>query len=554
MAVIEKGFGITHEYEGAKLKHTLKTTTVKEWVGDVDSNITYSPGGDDEYSDVTVAGQNYSNSKINDISYDYAGNQVLKTTVVETKIEPEDDCEGPCGLKKSDFDEYSDSVTFQKGKDSISFTRDITIKISKDSDIVSSPSSPNNSAAMDLAVDCAASAMSDNSGLSSSDPQISKMIDDAKASCGDGGFDSSVNENIDHSNCSVSMSKTVTKNLGACDSDCSSSKSTSVSYDQNGLVSISLSGDIKGEKQDYECDSNGMPIKIIKTKGEYAAECFDLLDLDAMLLEKYEAHSQEACEDDVCLAFKRQSKSKNICEPEGTISWSISASEEELSEANGNKEKIKDKESKNGCLISISRNFEFSVKVKDGFTVPLTPIYLKGDCSAFLDGAGGTTPVAASAALLDLLGGVDMNPPAGFFGPLSMSMTISPEQGSLTGTIAFDNDPAHDPAKITNNGVIKSETKTTTVCPQEFNIDKRVIACGLGATDKISVGGPGSTKVCKDVEVFPCGEAADVIAAVDITSSGLVVEDSFSINVTEGAKTGSACKKWHTDQDLKGVC
>jgi hypothetical protein len=133
-------------------------------------------------------------------------------------------------------------------------------------------------------------------------------------------------------------------------------------------------------------------------------------------------------------------------------------------------------------------------------------------------------------------------------------MTISPEQGSLTGTIAFDNDPAHDPAKITNNGVIKSETKTTTVCPQEFNIDKRVIACGLGATDKVSVGGPGSTKVCKDVEVFPCGEAADVIAAVDITSDGLVVEDSFSINVTEGAKTGSACKKWHTDQDLKGIC
>ena len=148
---------------------------------------------------------------------------------------------------------------------------------------------------------------------------------------------------------------------------------------------------------------------------------------------------------------------------------------------------------------------------------------------------------------------LDTSPPAGFFGPLSMSVTVSPDQGSLTGSVNFDNDPAHDPAKMPANGVIKSQTTTKTVCPQQQNKSKRNVPCGA-AMEVIKIGGPGSTKVCKDVETFPCAEAADVIDALDVNADGLVVEDSFSISVSDGAKTGSACKKWHTDQDLRGTC
>ena len=68
----------------------------------------------------------------------------------------------------------------------------------------------------------------------------------------------------------------------------------------------------------------------------------------------------------------------------------------------------------------------------------------------------------------------------------------------------------------------------------------------------MSYGQPGSTKKCLDVEFFPCAKEDDVIAALNVTSNGLVVEDSMSVSISDGAKTGSACKRWHTDQDLRG--
>ena len=44
--------------------------------------------------------------------------------------------------------------------------------------------------------------------------------------------------------------------------------------------------------------------------------------------------------------------------------------------------------------------------------------------------------------------------------------------------------------------------------------------------------------------------------AIDLTAPGgsVVVEDTFSVSVSEGAKTGSACIKYHTPDDLKGQC
>lgn len=545
--IVEKGYSFSNEFDGAKLKKSIKKTVIKEWVGAATTNInTNINGGDNEYGDITVAGQGYSNAKILNVSYEFRGDQAIKVTEVEQKIDTSG-CPGPCGLPKNAIEDYSDSVSVEKGKDSMSFTRSISIKMSNDSSLVSSPSSPSGSSLIDLAISCVKTTLASGSSASSTDPQIQQMIQEASDACGDGKFDSSVNENIDREACAVSVSKTTSKKLGTCDSNCSASSSTSISYDDSGLVSISVSGDVKGEKEDYECDPSGIPIAISKTKMEYAEECFSGIDLDSKLISLYTAHQKESCESDVCLALRRQSKSKTVCRKEGTISYSISAAEEEVNEDSAKgKSKVKDKESKNGCLTTISRNFEFTVPVKDGNVVQQNPIYLSGDCSSVLN--AGSSSKNATTALMGKFGSMDTSAPAGFFGPLSMSLSVS--EGSLTGSVSFDNDPANDPANSNNNGMIKSSTTTTTTCPQEINTKTQSIPCGEDLEIK-TAGAPGSTKICKDVEVFHCGTAADVIGALDIDGgNGTVVEDSFSLSVSDGAKSGSACKKFHTDADL----
>ena len=137
-----------------------------------------------------------------------------------------------------------------------------------------------------------------------------------------------------------------------------------------------------------------------------------------------------------------------------------------------------------------------------------------------------------------------------------MSINISPTSGSVSGSVNFDNSPANDPSKHGGKGMIKKLTTTTTVCPQETDEKNVASGCAAGGQPlkKTSIGAPGSTKVCKDVEVYPCGTAEDVLDAIDIQADGTVIEDSFSISLSDGAKTGSACKKWHTDADLKGAC
>lgn len=394
--------------------------------------------------------------------------------------------------------------------------------------------------------------MKDTSGFSSEDSDIQEMISASADTCGDSKISSSTSETIDKAACSASMSRTVTKDLTGCEDECSTDKSTSVNYSENGLVSISVSGSFKGEKEDYLCNSDGEKIGIKKTKYQYAQECYDGLDKDAEVLALYTAHQQEACEDDVCLALRVQSEQETHCEKEGTISWSINASEEEVNDEDGGKSKVKDKTNKNGCISSITRTFEFSSPVKDGNVPPQDPRYLRGDCAEYLAGAGGD-PKQALDAVLDKLGNLDTAPPAGFFGPLSFSANINPSQASITGSLSFSNDPEYDVEDP--NGLIKKQTTTTTVCPQEVEKNKRSIPCGNPLTINIA-GAPGSTKVCKDVELFPCAKPEDVQAAINLSAPGgaVITENTLSISVSDGAKTGSACIKYHTEADLKGQC
>jgi len=548
--IVEKGFNISNEFDGARLKHTIKKTIVKEWVGKATTNINIVEGGDDSYNTIVVAGESYSTAKITNVSYEFVGDQAIKVTEVEQKISPSS-CPKRCNFDQKDIEDFSDSVKVEKGKDSMSYSRDVSIKLSTEASLVSAPASPSGSALIDSLVACAQAAMSDNSNISSLDSEIQTMIDESSEQCGTGIFETSQNETIDKESCSVSLSKTITKNLNKCESNCSKSMSTSISYDDSGLVSINVSGDVKGEKEDFQCDSNGIPVSITKTKLQYAEECYDGIDLESKIVSLYNRHKKEACETDVCLALRLQSKSTTTCLDEGTISFSASASEEEVTDEGGGKEKVKDKESKNGCTTSLTRTFEFSSKVGDPFAPIHTPVYLDGDCTSVLNKQGG-----GGGAISNFLGRLNTSPPAGFFGPLSMSMNISPTSGSVSGSVNFDNSPANDPSKHGGKGMIKKLTTTTTVCPQEKDEKNVASGCGAGGQPlkKTSIGAPGSTKICKDVEVYPCGTAQDILDAIDIQADGTVVEDSFSISLSDGAKTGSACKKWHTDADLKGGC
>ena len=549
--IVEKGFSISHEFDGNRLKSTIKKIVIKEWVGDVSSNINFVAAGDGSWGSVSVGGESYSNARIADIESAYEGTQAFKTTTVEQKIDASG-CDVFCGLTSSEVESFSDSISTTKGKDSISLTRKMSVQIADDETLRSSPSSPSGSALLDLAISCLKSELSSTGAFSSNDPDIQQMINDSADTCGDSKIKSSISETIDRGACSASISRTTTKDLTGCEEDCSSSESVSVNYSEDGLVSISVNGTFKGDKEDFNCDSNGAKLSIKKSKYAYAQDCYDGLDKDSKLLELYEAHQQEACETDVCLALRVQSESETHCEKEGTISWSISASEEEVSADDGVKRKIKEKTTKNGCISTITKTFEFVNPVKDGSVPPQDPRYLRGNCSAYLPGSIGQDPASALGAVLNAFGGLDTAAPGGFFGPISFSATVNPSQASINGSMTFTDDPEYEDDP---QGLIKKSTTTETICPQEINEEKRNIPCG-NAMNITTTGAPGSTKICKDFEFFPCADIGDVEAAIAQTAPGgaVVLENTFSVSVTEGAKTGSSCLKYHSAEDLKGQC
>jgi len=528
--IVEKGFSVSHEFEGAVVKSSIITTTIKEWVGDAGSNYSFS-SADESYGSVTVGSESFSEAKVISKDYSYEGNQTFLTTVIEQKIDSNKDCDAFCGLKASQLQSFSDITSTTEGRDKEVTSRKMSAQIADDESLKSSPQSTTGTALLDKVISC-----------------MQGKLKESAAAC-DGVTTTSRSENIDRTACSVSMEQTTTKDLSGCDDDCETTESTSVSYSDTGLVSITASGDFRGAKEDYNCDSNGNPISIKKSKYQYAKGCYGNLNKDAKITALYEAHQKEACESDVCLALRVQSESESHCEQDGTISWSISASEEEVSDPQDNQLKEKDSSQKQGCITNTTRTFSLNLPVKDESVVPQQPKYLRGDCSHLVDG-GGLDAQTVEAKISAALGGLNTAPPGGSFGPLSLSVNINLSQGSLSGSMNFSDDPAYDTKA---NGMIKKKIETETVCPQVVNENKRKIPCG-NVMDLLSYGQPGSTKKCLDVELFPCAKEDDVIAALNVNSDGLVVEDSMSVSISDGAKTGSACKRWHTDQDLRGKC
>lgn len=528
--IVEKGFSISHEFEGAVVKFSIITTTIKEWVGDTGSNYSFS-SADEGYGSVSVGSESFSNARVISKEYSYEGSQTFLTTVVEQKVPPNQDCAAFCGLKASQLQSFSDVTSTTEAKDKKVTSRKMSAQIVDDETLRSLPQSTTGTALLDKVISC-----------------MQKKLKDSNAAC-DGVTTTSRSENIDRTACSVSMEQTTTQDLSGCEEDCETTESTSVSYSDTGLVSISVSGDFRGVKEDYNCDADGNPTSIKKSKYQYAKSCYSNLNKDSKITALYTAHQKEACESDVCLALRVQSESESHCEQDGTISWSISASEEEVSDPQDNQLKEKDNSQKQGCITNTTRTFSLSLPVKDESVVPQQPKYLRGDCAHLLDG-GGLDAQTVEAKISAALGGLNTAPPGGSFGPLSLSVNINLSQGSLTGSMNFSDDPAYD---TKNNGMIKKKIETETICPQTVNENKRQIPCGQ-AMNLLSYGQPGSTKKCLDVELFPCATEDDVIGALNVAAGGLVVEDSMSVSISDGAKTGSACKRWHTDQDLRGKC
>lgn len=532
--IVEKGFAISHEYEGSKVRKTLKTTTIKEWVGQSYQNVIVSDssGG---YGTVSVAGETFSNAKILSQTYEVKGTygEHFRTIKIEQDITNTSDCTPFCGIDSIKLESFSDkTITVSRNKSS-EVTRSMSVKIANDDTLRSLPGSPTGSSILDLAVAC----------------MISQM-DAAAAGCDDG-TDVNRNENIDSANCSADISQTqITNEEEDCDGDgCSKSETTSISHSEDGLLSISISGDFSGTKEEYNCDSNGNKIGIKKSKFQFAQSCFSGIDLVAKVKQNYEESKKKVNCSDSCRALYLNSKSITKCEDKGSISWSISASEQDTSsDADGISKNVRDSWSKDGCITTITRSFEYSsASGGSGGGEERKPIMLSGDCPE--PSADATT---SNDALMDALGALDTNPPPGYYGPLSFNASISPTSGSISGSITFSNDKEFD---SDDDSVIRKKITTTEVCGQRKNENEINIPCD-NPIKISSAGEPGYTKVCVEVDAFPCATIDDITQALDINfpADSTVVEDNISISVSEGSKSGSACVKYHTKDDLKGDC
>lgn len=504
--VVEIGFSLSHEFDGSKLKHSLKKTTIKEWLGDsVGSNVIQLTSGDGGYEDITIGGTTYSDAKIISSDSSYEGDQHFKTTVIEQKIKPdgEEECEF-LGIKISKIESYSDVTRTSKRGKTVSETRSLSISLADMDELETVPPSQSGSELLDMAV----SAMNDELENSQGDPCTS-----------DGEFNRS--ENIDHVQCSASISQTKTTKED-CEGEelsCEKSLTKTVSKDGDGRVSVSVSGQISGIKEDKECNDAGEETGATKSKYDYALECFQEIDIEAELDEAHSSSgfADSGCpDDDAGYEFKITSKSETHCEDAGTISWSVNGADVKNPEQSnhdpdeGGAALDDETTSKSGCITTLTRQYNSSVNSEEGFN------------------------------------GVDFSPPDGMFGPISVSYNESSEQSSTT--VVFSDDPKYD---VEPDGVFKSVDETRTVCEERTSKKRYEVSCGNNIFQKIREA-PGSTRVCKDVQAFACASNDEIAQALTITEgdASVVLEETFSVNISKNGKSGNACIKYHSAADL----
>jgi hypothetical protein len=547
-AVTEMGFSVSHEFEGGRASKSIRQTTIKEWLGS-SANICPGKGSADGcYGDITVGGKSFSNARIIDESYENEGNQVFRVTTVEEDLSSS--CDGCLGFSSEEVENCSETINASKTKGEVSVERAFSISFSDNAScsggggVASAPASGGGSGLIDRAISAIKSALQTSVDFTSSDADINSLIGKMGGGCEPNSkIKTDRSEQVDRGSCSVSITERISKSLKD-DDCCITDSSVGINIDDNGLVSVTVSGSVKGNCEEYTgCDGSR---SISKSKYEFAKECFDDIDTTALLEGEYEKHTQEPCETDLCLAFVKTSESSTHCKVDGTISYSANGAEEEVPEDGGVNSLVTEESTKEGCIVSMTRSFEIDAPVNQAF-IEKNPAYLSGtDCS---DAEPSDTEEEAIEKARKAFDDIDLDPPADFFGPIGLNFTECKARGTIQGSASYSNDPKYEPQ---DGGVIKESVTTTNVCTESFTDRKYKIPCSSPVVQKINKK-PGYTSVCKDVVAFSCATLKEVLDAteIDVPDGAVIVSQSSSVSVQTGAKSGNRCIKYHTEDDLK---
>lgn len=512
----EIGFSVSHQFEGGRRKETIKKTTLKGWLGDsVGSNVVNLYGGDGGYEDLVFGGVTYSNAKVISQDSSYEGDQHFQTIVIEQKIEPDDEeCIVIGELTSRQIKNYSDVTRTSRKDSSRTTTRTISLQLADPKDLESVPSSVVGEELLDLAIS-----------------EINKVLDeDSGSDCESSGGNIRLtrSESTDLMQCSASVTQTK-EERDICPeegSNCNISRTESVSKDPKGKVTVSISGQISSDKEEFNCDDNGNRLSVSKSKYEHAKECYDSIDLAVELQGIYDSQPDNNVSNPCPEDFSLDSKSETHCEVAGTISFSASGSEKNSVDSGSGGEgedpedvlpdgvDLEETESTNGCINRLDRKYSMKIGEKKA---------------------------------RDALSSLNFSRPEGFFGPFNLSFTNSKKSASVS--MWFSDDPKYD---VNTSTVFRSIDENKTVCPEQKTKKRFDIPCGKNIYQE-KVKSPGYTKVCRDVEAFRCATNSEIISEIlnDTPQGSVILEDTFNLNINDGSKTASGCIKYHTPDDLK---
>jgi len=550
--ITELGFSINHEHSAGRLVKSLKRTNVSVWVGDAeDTNLVYLPDEEGGYKDIKLEGKTYENAKIVSHETEFRDGQLFYLYEIEQRIEPLD-CKILGNILNAEAESFSHTITTSRDEESVSYTRTFSLQIVDYDNYVAIDGSPSGTGLIDKAISEINEAFKTApEGFTSVDEDINDVIANAAMPCendSEGRYTKVRSEKIDRVKCSVEISETVTKNINENDC-CIESQTITLSWSETGMVTISINGSIKGDCENFTgCGENR---EVTKTKYDYALECYDEAAIRQQIIDEYEKHALENCEEvDVCLALRINNTSITHCYQEGTINYNFTAQEEEVLERdNSARVYINDNLSKNGCITNISREFDISAPVNNSF-IEKNPDYLVGDCSHVEPTNTAEEAIAlARAALRQVAIDKKLEPDEGFFGPLNLSINECPSQGTITGTVSFSNDPKFDvlPAET----VIKKKVRETVTCATEIRDNRYTSPCACPVIQK-QVMRPGSIQECLEVEAYPCASLKELKESIDISipDKAVVVESTTSFTVNSGALSANSCVSYHTQEQL----
>lgn len=549
--ITEMGFSISHQHDGGKLVKSIKNITVKCWVGHSDSvNLVYLPDVTTEYSDIEIRGKVYENTKIVSRESMFEERQLYYVYELEQRID-DLECVVLGDLKISEIESFSHNISTSRNQESVSFTRSFSVQLVDTTNYVSTPKSVTGLDLIDKAVSEINKALQVvPEGWISIDDEINDVVNNSAQPCTndeEGRYTKNRSEQIDHVRCSVQISETTSKRISP-DDCCIESQTVSLRWDENGLVNIGLNGSIKGGCQKFS--GCGEERRITKTRYDFAFECYSEEAIRERILEEYEKHQLDKCETDVCLALRINSRSISHGYQSGTINYSFSAQEEEVLDRNNDAfVYLNDDEKRDGCIISLTRNFDISAPVNNSF-VEKNPDYLSGDCSdTDVTNTAEEAIEKSRNALARIVEEGKLDPPEGFFGPLSFSMNECPSKGTIVGVMNYSNDLKYDIP--ISDSLVKKKIKKSTTCITEVKDNRFHSPCACPVIQK-QVVQPGYTALDLQVEAFPCASLSDLKSEIqlDLDPSVILVASNTSYSVQDGGLSASTSVKYHTEDDL----